>query len=251
MTSASDEASLARFNAACTQIVNSGMPQAEAWAALGAELATVLPTDGVAVTIMTSDTTREIAYASDVLIGAFERAQYTVADGPTLQAFQTGRPVLRPDMSSASVTMEWPALAGHAATAPMGAVFCFPLGLGSVNVGVASLYRRATGALSNAELAHVLIAADITSLALLELHQAADKQAQRGGLPADVLPDMVAPVIHQATGMLIAALDLAATAAFARLRAYGFSHDLDIVQVAKAIVDRRLRLDPDPPPQDP
>jgi hypothetical protein len=251
VSAASDEAGLARFNAACTAVVNSGRPRADALLALGAALSAVLPADGVAVTLMTSDTARETAYASDDLIGAFEQAQYTVSSGPTLGAFQSGRPVLRPDMTDATITLEWPGLAGHAATASMGSVFCFPLGLGATTVGVVCLYRGTPRPLNDAELALVLTAADITSLALLELQQAADEQPRHDGLPADVLPDMVAPVIHQATGMLMMALDLSAAAAFARLRAYGFSHDLDLQHLAEAIVARRLRLDPDPRPPDP
>jgi AmiR/NasT family two-component response regulator len=49
--------------------------------------------------------------------------------------------------------------------------------------------------------------------------------------------------VHQATGMLIAHLDLPASAALARLRAYAFGHGRSLLEVAGDIVAGRLRLD--------
>lgn len=236
---------LAAFNAACTVAVGSGQPSAQILTEVGAALAVVLPGDGVAVTVMTSDAARETVYASDAVIGAFDQAQYTLGDGPILVAFRTRRPVLRPDMSPVQITAQWPGLAGHAATAALGSVFCFPLGLGAVIVGVASLYRRTPARLTSRELTLVLTVMDVLSLVLLELHEASVGGAADAEGPGLVGISM--PVIHQATGMLIVALGISAANAFARLRAYAFSHDLDLELVAAAIVDRRLRLYPDRP----
>ena len=49
--------------------------------------------------------------------------------------------------------------------------------------------------------------------------------------------------VHQATGMLIAHLNLPASAALARLRAYAFGHGRSLREVAADIVAGRLRLD--------
>ena len=53
---------------------------------------------------------------------------------------------------------------------------------------------------------------------------------------------------YQATGMLSVQLGVAITEAFARLRAYAYSEDRRLADVAGDIVARRLRLDPDPEP---
>ncbi|MFE5565029.1 ANTAR domain-containing protein [Amycolatopsis japonica] len=49
--------------------------------------------------------------------------------------------------------------------------------------------------------------------------------------------------VHLATGMLIARLDISQDEALLRLRAYAFSHQLPITEVAEAVVNGRLRFD--------
>lgn len=46
--------------------------------AVCAALAEALPADGTAVTVMTSDSRRDMVFASDAVIAAFEQAQYSV-----------------------------------------------------------------------------------------------------------------------------------------------------------------------------
>jgi AmiR/NasT family two-component response regulator len=52
--------------------------------------------------------------------------------------------------------------------------------------------------------------------------------------------------VHQATGMVLVQLGASAEAAFARLRAYAYAHDRRLGDVARDVVERRLRFDPDP-----
>jgi ANTAR domain len=52
--------------------------------------------------------------------------------------------------------------------------------------------------------------------------------------------------IDQATGMLTEQLSVSITDAFVRLRAYAYVNDLQLAEVARDIVARRLRLFPDP-----
>jgi hypothetical protein len=47
--------------------------------------------------------------------------------------------------------------------------------------------------------------------------------------------------------MIIAQLGVPAETAFARLRAYAYAHDRALGDVARDVVQRRLRFDPDPP----
>ena len=54
--------------------------------------------------------------------------------------------------------------------------------------------------------------------------------------------------IDQATGMLTVQLGVTAAEAFIRLRAYAYSEDRRLADVASDIVARRLRLRPDADP---
>ena len=50
-------------------------------------------------------------------------------------------------------------------------------------------------------------------------------------------------VVHNAAGMVSVQQDITVTDALIRLRAYAFSHDRLLTDVAQDVVDRRLRLE--------
>jgi len=56
--------------------------------------------------------------------------------------------------------------------------------------------------------------------------------------------------IDQATGMLNEQLGVSIDEAFVRLRAYAYAHDRRLVDVARDLVSRTLRLGPGSPPPD-
>lgn len=206
--------------------------------------AAALPCDGAAFTVMTSDLQRETVYATDPVIGGFEDRQYDVGEGPSLDAFSTGRPVLILDTRAAPVLVQWPGLMTVLPGAPLVGVFSFPMRFGAIDVGVCSFYRRLPGLLDRTDLSFVLNALDLTTLALLELRE--------GHHPESILGHWLAVAgsnrreIHQATGMLMGQLDVTAHVAFARLRAHAFAEKTDIERVANDIVARWLRLPKDP-----
>jgi AmiR/NasT family two-component response regulator len=47
--------------------------------------------------------------------------------------------------------------------------------------------------------------------------------------------------------MILVQLGLNAETAFARMRAYAYAHDRTLGEVARDVVDRRLRFNPGPP----
>lgn len=202
-----------------------------------------LPCDGAAITAMTSDVQRETVYASDEVIAEFERVQYTLGEGPSLVAFTRRRPVLVADVRNPTTAVRWPVLVGELASLPIGSIFCFPLRLGVINVGVAALYRSTARDLTSSDVALTLDILELTTLALLELRDgdAGDHLLGRwlGG------DGHSRREVHQATGMLMGQLRVPAEVAFARLRAAAFSAGCDLEDIAEQVVGRRLRLEPD------
>jgi hypothetical protein len=204
-----------------------------------------LGVDGAGVTVMASLTMQETVHATDPVATSLAELQLTLGQGPGLDAFIHGGPVLVADLRLAQYLARWPVFTPAALGIGAHTVFALPLQIGAIRLGVLNLYRARPGGLRGDELADALAFADAAGTILL---------TAAGGLPeaaelAWQLDDGSAhqAQVHQATGMIIAQLGIDAAAAFARLRAYAYAHDRRLGDVARDVVARRLRFDPDPP----
>lgn len=203
-----------------------------------------VPVAGAAISAMDSDAVREVVCASDEVIAEVEDLQFALGEGPALDTFTSGRPVLIADFRAPALEQRWPVLVPAASHLPIGALFAFPMRLGAISLGVCALYRTAAGPLAIPDLAAALHAIDVATLSLLSL---------RSGVLVDGHdPNWLGGhnqsrrVVHQATGMLIAQLGVPAEQGFARLRAHAYATGRSIEEVAADILARRLRLEPDP-----
>ena len=131
----------------------------------------------------------------------------------------------------------WPAFVPEALAAGARALFALPLQVGAARVGVMDLYRDVPGGLQGVELADALVFADATTQALLIEAHARDVQ----GVP-DLYQGYRA-VVHQATGIVKAQLNVSIAEALVRLRAYAYAEERPIEDVARDVVGRRLRFD--------
>ena len=175
--------------------------------------------------------------------------QLTMGEGPSLDAAASGGPVLASDLGAAEMAARWPGFAPAARLAGAAAVFAFPLQIGAIQAGVLGLYRDRAGPLTTAQLGDALLFADTATMLLLD----GQARAATDGAPADGgaggQPEYLAlhrAQIDQATGMLTEQLGTTIADAFVRLRAYAYSHELRLTDVARDIVARRLRLHPTP-----
>ncbi len=105
------------------------------------------------------------------------------------------------------------------------------------------LYRGSPGPLSAGQLGDLLILADAATVMLLGSAHG-DMDDGNGAALDGQAPDLALhrTEIDQATRMLTVQLGVSAAAAFARLRAYAYSQDRRLADVAGDIVSRRLRL---------
>src|SRR5947209_4044806 len=130
--------------------------------------ARTLPVSGVGVALMTDDGPAGTVAASDGGARQLEELQFTLGQGPCVDASRTGRPVLAPDLATTSPRI-WPRFSAGADAAGLGAVFAFPLQVGGIRLGVLDLYRDTAGELSGEELAGALSFADAATQLLLDL----------------------------------------------------------------------------------
>ena len=173
--------------------------------------------------------------------------QLTLGEGPCHDVLASAAPVLVADLGDEEYSRRWPAFTPAARQLGAGAVFVFPLIVGAIRAGVMGLYRSSAGPLPDGTLGDLLILADAATMMLLGSAEGYTGNGDGVGLDGQA-PDLALhrAEIDQATGMLTVQLGVSAAAAFGRLRAYAYSQDRRLADVAGDIVARRLRLTRDP-----
>ncbi|QCX74646.1 ANTAR domain protein (plasmid) [Streptomyces sp. YIM 121038] len=163
--------------------------------------------------------------------------QYTLGDGPTLEAAQHDHPVIEPDLP-ATDPARWPLFLPAAARTPLRAVTATPLRLGAATIGVLTGYRTTPDPLTTAQL-HGLDHLGRTLLLLLytELTTPASTRGPGTGLR------LYRAEIHQATGFLANRLGIPPGQALYLLRAHAATHDQPLPHLARAVLTRRLPPD--------
>ena len=176
--------------------------------------------------------------ATDTVSRKIEDLQYTLGEGPCVEAHELNRVVAEPDLSTAPGG-RWPAFTPAAIEAGARAVFAFPMRLGAVRIGALDLYRDRPGALSDDQHADGLVMADVAARWVLDV---------QAGAPAGVLAAELESggdfhyALHNAAGMLAVQLNVSVTESLVRLRAHAFATGRPLGEIASDVVARRLRL---------
>jgi hypothetical protein len=188
-----------------------------------------------------------VMYVTDPVSEQLAELQLTLGEGPCHDALASAAPVLAADLGDAESGGRWPAFTSEARALEAGAVFAFPLIVGVISAGVMGLYRRSAGPLPDGQLGDLLILADMATLMLLDGADGYSGPGDGAGLgPQSGDLALHRAEVDQATGMLTVQLGVSAREAFVRLRAYAYSENRRLIDVAGDIVARRLRLYRDP-----
>jgi hypothetical protein len=201
--------------------------------------------DHAAVTVTWSASLRETMHASDGVAAEVEELTLTFGEGPAVDAC-TGGPALVADLTAPDCLARWPVFAPAAVHVGVRAVFALPLQVGGIRLGVLDLYRAGPGDLDREQLADALVLADTACALLLDAPARHDRPRLDGGGPEQAGPPH--PEVHQATGMITVQLGVSVAVALVRLRAYAYAHDRRLRDVARDVVARRLRFEPDTEP---
>lgn len=200
------------------------------------DAALALSASGVGVSVMTDDGIHGVAVASDPHTARVEELQFTFGEGPCIDAFADGIPVLVPDLADSAVK-RWPVYTPAVQAEGVGAVFAFPLQIGAARLGVLDVLRTRPGPLSGADLTCALITADTIVTMLLG--------GQERAASAEMVDLGPRAVIFQAQGMIAVQLGIPLGEAMVRIRAHAYAQNRPPSEVAADIVSRRLRFDLD------
>jgi GAF domain-containing protein len=197
--------------------------------------------NGAGVMLMSGDVPQGSVCTSNAVSDLIEQLQFSLGQGPCIDAYDEGRPVLEPDLAEPAQS-RWLAFTGPALDAGVRAVFGFPLRVGAVRLGALNLYRDQPGPLSDEQHADALVMADVAAELILMLQA----QAPPGLLSIELEAGAdFQYVVHQASGMIAVQLGVGVGEALVRLRAYAFANDRRLTEVAADVVGRRLRFDPE------
>jgi GAF domain-containing protein len=196
----------------------------------------VLSAGGVTVAAIAPGDVHVSVFATSDLGRRLEELQSTLGEGPGLQSYADGAPVLTSDLESDG--RRWPLFGSGAVEVGVRALFAFPLRSGTVPIGVFEVHREEPGAMTPVELGDALVLADVISILML-----APEPYDGRDFIEDVISSDHHAEVYQATGMVSVHLGVSLADALARLRGYAFAHSEPISVVAREIVLGRLRLD--------
>ncbi len=212
-----------------------GPPSAARLCEVGAH---VIGVTGAGVMLMSGGTPGGSLCSTDHVSTLIEDLQYTLGEGPCLDAYRQDQVVLESDLAHPAIR-RWVAFTPPALEAGARAVFGFPLRVGTIRLGALNLYRDRPGPLSDDQHADALVMAGVAARWVLDV--------QAGAPPGGLARELESGAdfrfaVHNAAGMMAVQLGVSVSEALIHLRAYAFSNDRLLDEVAQDVVDRRLRF---------
>ena len=170
--------------------------------------------------------------ASDENTELLELFQVQNHEGPCLDCFRTGKPVVNADLAEADD--RWPRFAPRAVSAGFRSVHAIPLRLRDTAVGALNLFDGHTGRLQEGDVHVVQALADVATIGLLQ---------ERSIRRAEVLTEQLQAalnsriVIEQAKGAVAQTHRITVDEAFGLMRGYARRNRRRLSEVAQALVD--------------
>ena len=166
-------------------------------------------------------------------------------EGPCLDCYRTGQPVVNQDL--ATVNGRWPRFAAEALAGGFRSVHALPMRLRGTVIGALNLFHIEPGEMRQADVAVAQAMADVATIGVLQ---------HRAALEAQVLNEQLNHalnsriVIEQAKGIIAEREGLNMEQAFSTLRNHARHHNLRLLDVASDVIDGTVAasaLDRPPP----
>ena len=174
---------------------------------------------------------RVMASSSPSMHG-LELFELQAQEGPCLDCYRSGEPVLNQNLETSDD--RWPQFAPAARAAGFRSVEALPMRLRGSVIGALNLFHTAGGAMRPPDIDAAQALADVATIGILQ---------NRATLEAQVINDQLNRalnsriVIEQAKGMVAERNDLDMDASFELLRSHARTHNLRLVDVARGVID--------------
>ena len=192
----------------------------------------MLDAGAAGVLLADGDGTLRVMAASDEQVRLLELFQLQNDEGPCLECYRTGAPVIVHDLTRE--IHRWPRFVTAAHRSGFGAVQALPMRLRDDTVGALNLFRAAPGPFDPSATLVAQALADVATISLLQ-HRTTHRSTMLNEQLQTALTSRV--LIEQAKGKLAERLGVDMEQAFGMLRGYARSHNRRLADVARAFVD--------------
>lgn len=206
----------------------------------------LLDIDAAAISLVFDGANMGTLGASSPEARIYDEEQFTYGEGPCLDAVAHRGPVNVVDLADTR-EVRWPAYGPAMLAHQIRGLYAMPVTVAGEFVGALDLFLARPRELGYEQLAGAAMAAELAQLPLLDL-LGKDLNAGASDPGSDAwaeLNGLTRSEVSQATGMVMAQLKLEAPAALARLRAHAYATGRRATDVARDILERRLRLERD------
>jgi len=206
----------------------------------------LLDIDAAAISVVFDGTSAGTLGSSGAPAKTYDELQFTLGEGPCLDSVTQRAPVLAVDLSDPH-EHRWPSFGPAMLSYDIRSIYGIPVVVAGEFVGALDLFREQPGELSPDRLSAAIVAAELAGIPLLDLLDT-DLQAAIADPDSNAWTELNAlsrAEVSQATGMLVAQLEIEPAEALVRLRAHAYATGRSATDVARDILDRRLRLDAD------
>jgi len=179
-----------------------------------------------------------VASSSDAM-RTLELFQLQADEGPCVDAYRTGTPVVNLDLGDPSAGVRWPRFAARAQVEGFRSVHSLPMRLRGRTLGALNMFRTVGGALGDPDVAAAQALADIATIAIVQHRAAVDVQTLNDQLSTALNSRIV---IEQAKGRMSEGLGVDMGEAFRLLRDHARKHNSRLVEVATKVADGTMDL---------
>ncbi len=169
--------------------------------------------------------------SSSAAMRVLELFEVQAQEGPCLDCYRTGEPVLNQDLASAD--RRWPRFATEALEAGFQSVQALPLRLRGTVIGALNLFHTDTNAMDQADVDVAQLFADIATIAILQHRGMRESQVVNEQLNHALNSRIV---IEQAKGMVAEREGLDMQQSFAMLREHARNHNLRLADLAADVI---------------
>lgn len=195
----------------------------------------VLDVAAAGLMLVTSEGGLRVMASSSEAMRVVELFEIQSQEGPSLDCFRTGEPVLNQDLALANG--RWPRFAPVALEAGFQSVHALPMRLRGTVMGALNLFHVEPGGMRQADIAAAQAMADIATIAVLQHRATLEAQLVNEQLNHALNSRIV---IEQAKGMLAERRGLDMEQAFAQLRNHARNHNLRLADVARDLIGGTL-----------